>query len=293
MDQGDYMIWHGWQQMLGGSSMGYSEQWSLLEGLLQQDHGDMSRTELKELTDRIMKMNKELGAGDDGRVQEVTETSTTTTTTTTSSVTQQQRYDTANAFLELLNTGNIGFTLEQAKQKAIDIREGKLDSFVTNHLEKQALKAMNPQPAIEAPLQPQIQTQVPPPVVFQRQPQPQVQFEPQPQVQVAPPQVQQPVYTPLVQQQIQSPQPQMQQQVYTPQPQQQFIQSPPAPQMQQVFTPLPQQQQIQSPAIQPKQASRRHLCNLRLCNSRRSRCSHSRTKPLKSTAQISRAASTV
>jgi len=231
MDQGDYMVWHGWQQMLGGSSMGYSEQWSLLEGLLQQDHGDMSRQELKQLTDRIMKMNKELGAGDDGRMQEVTETSTTTTTSTTFSITRQQRYETADAFLQVLNTSaDMGFTLEQARQKADDIRQGRLDSFVTNHRERQALKAMNPQQAIEAPLQPQIQTQVPTPVVFQQQPQ---------------------------QQLIQSPGPQQQQQypqLQTTQLSQQYIQSPPVPQMQQpVFTPLPQQQPLPSPAIQQQQ----------------------------------------
>ena len=256
MDQGDYMVWHGWQQMLGGSSMGYSEQWCLLEGLLQEDHGDMSRTELKELTDRIMQMNKELGAGDDGRVQEVTETSTTTTTTTSSSITQQQRYETADAFLQVLNTSAMGFTLEQAKQKAIEIREGRLDSFVTNHLEKQALKAMNPQPAIQTPVQPQIQTQLPPPAVLQQQPQPQVQFQPQPQVQVLPPQVQQIVYTPLPQQQIQSPQPQIQQQVYTPQPQQQFIQTPTIQQQQQqLYTTQYSQQYVQAPLAQTPQTS--------------------------------------
>lgn len=136
MDQGDYMIWHGWQHMLGGSSMGYSEQWSLLEGLLQQDHGDINRREIKELTDQIMKMNKELGAGDDGRVQEVIEeSSTTTTTTTTSTVTQQQRYDTANAFLHLLGRSSMGFTVEQAQTRVNEIRKGRRDAFVTNFLE--------------------------------------------------------------------------------------------------------------------------------------------------------------
>jgi hypothetical protein len=190
MDQGDYMVWHGWQQMLGGSNMGYSEQWSLLEGLLQQNHGDMSRRELKELTDCIMKMNKELGAGDDGRVREVTETSTTTTTTTTSSVTQQHRYDTANDFLRLLTSSNLGFTVEQAQQKADETRQGKRDDFVTNHLEKQALKATTSQQAIEVPSQPQVQTQVPMHIPFQQQLQPQVQFQPQPQAQIASPQPQ-------------------------------------------------------------------------------------------------------
>ena len=149
MDQGDYMIWHGWQQMLGSSSMGYSEQWSLLEGLLQQDQADMSRRELKELTDRIMKMNKELGAGDDGRVQEVIEeSSTTTTTTTTSNITQQQRYNTANDFLQLLNSsGGMRLSLKQAQLKATKIREGKKDGFVADYIEQQALKATTPQHA--------------------------------------------------------------------------------------------------------------------------------------------------
>jgi len=53
--------------------MVHSEQRSLLEGLPQQDHGDMGRNELKELISRIMKMTKELGAGDDGLIQEVIE----------------------------------------------------------------------------------------------------------------------------------------------------------------------------------------------------------------------------
>lgn len=65
--------------MLGGSSMVHSEQRSLLEGLPQQDHGDMGRNELKELISRIMKMTKELGAGDDGLIQEVIEEASTTT----------------------------------------------------------------------------------------------------------------------------------------------------------------------------------------------------------------------
>jgi hypothetical protein len=101
-----------------------------------------------------MKMTKELGAGDDGRVQEVIEeTSTTTTTTTSSSVTQEQRSETANAFLQLLNTsGGMGCTYEQAKQKAKEIREGKRDEFVKNHLEKQALQATTSQQILEAPL---------------------------------------------------------------------------------------------------------------------------------------------
>jgi biotin carboxyl carrier protein len=198
MDQGDYMVWHGWQQMLGGSSMGYSEQFSLLEGLLEQDHGNMSRRELKELTERIMKMNKELGAGDDGRVKEIVEeTSTTTTTTSSSTVTQQQRYDTANAFLQLLTSSDLGFTLEQAQQKADQMRQGKLDTFVTNHLEKEALKAMTSQQAIQAPPQPQIQNQVPQPMAFQQQ-QP-VHQQP---LQLPTPQYQQPVYAPPPQQQI-------------------------------------------------------------------------------------------
>jgi hypothetical protein len=184
MEHTDYCVWHGWQQMLGGMSIGVSEQRNLLEGMLRQEHGDMNRRELTELTERILKMNKELGAGDDGRVKEVTETTTTTTTTTTTStVTQQQRYDTANDFLQLLTlSGGMGFTLEQAKQKAEDIRQGRQDTFVTTHLESKAAK----QETIQAPPQ-QLQIQSPPPV---QQAPPQ---QPPPQMQT---QVQQNVYTP-------------------------------------------------------------------------------------------------
>lgn len=43
MEHTDYCVWHGWQQMLGGMSIGASEQRNLLEGMLQQEHGDMNR----------------------------------------------------------------------------------------------------------------------------------------------------------------------------------------------------------------------------------------------------------
>lgn len=266
MEHTDYCVWHGWQQMLGGMSIGASEQRHLLEGMLQQKHGDMNRREFRELTERILKMNRELGAGDDGRVKEVTET-TTTTTTTTSTVTQQQRHDTANDFLQLLaSSGGMGFTLKQAKQKAEDIRQGRQDTFVTTHLEGKAAKqqAIQAQPVQQAPPQqppPQIQThkmqqQVysPPPPQPQQVSAQNQQFvsqqaitSPPPQVQVQSPplMVQRPqsVYSPQFQQAQQQ-----QQQLYTSQQSQANIQSP-APQIQQSYqsmqsTPVQSQTQV-------------------------------------------------
>jgi hypothetical protein len=220
MEHSDYCVWHGWQKMLGGMTMGMGEQRNLLEGMLRQEHGDMNRRELRQLTDRMLEMNKELGAGDDGRVSEVTETTTTTTTTTTSTVSQQQRYDTANDFLQLLtSSGGMGFTLEQAQQKASDIREGRQDTFVTTHLESKAAKAS--QQTIQAPPQ-QMQIQPPPPAQIQIQSPP----PPPPQPQPAPVQnqqftQQQYVVPPPQQMQVQSPRavPQHVQPVYSPPPQ--------------------------------------------------------------------------
>jgi hypothetical protein len=228
MEHSDYCVWHGWRQMLGGMSMGIGEQRNLLEGMLRQEHGDMNRRELKQLTDRILEMNRELGAGDDGRVSEVTATTTTTTTTTTSTVSQQQRYDTANDFLQLLtSSGGMGFTLEQAQQKASDIREGRQDNFVATHLESQAAKA---QQAIQAPPQ-QMQIQPPPPAPQQ------TQIQPPPPAQVLPqPPPPQPQPAPVQNQQF------AQQQYNVPSPQQFQVQSPPAaPQhVQPVYSPPPQ-----------------------------------------------------
>jgi hypothetical protein len=263
MEHTDYCVWHDWQQMLGGMNIGVSEQRNLLEGMLRQEHSDMSRRELTELTERILKMNKELGAGDDGRVKEITETTTTTTTTTTTStVTQQQRYDTANDFLQLLTTsGGMGFTLEQAKQKAEDIRQGRQDTFVTTHLESKAAK----QQTIQAPPR-QMQIQSPPPVqqAPPQQPPPQTQTQMQQNVYSPPPpqpqqysaqnqqfMSQQSVMSPPPQVQIQSPPPMVQspQPVYSPQPQQVQQQ-----QQQQLYTSQQPQANIQSPAPQMQQS---------------------------------------
>jgi hypothetical protein len=259
MEHQDYCVWHGWQQMLGGMSIGVGEQRNLLEGMLQQEHGDMSRRELRELTERILKLNKELGAGDDGRVKEITETTTTTTTTTTSTVTQQQRYDTANDFLQLLtSSGGVDFTLEQAKQKADDIRQGRQDTFVTTHLESKTAK----QQAIQAPPQQQIQ---PPPPVQQAPPQQPPVQTPQNVYSLPPPQTQQfagqnqqftsqqTTMSPQQQVQVQSPLPVAQNQQFVSQQsimspyQQPQVQLPPpvAQNPQPIYSPLPQPQSAQ------------------------------------------------
>ena len=258
MEYSDYCVWHGWQQMLGGVSIGAGEQRNLLEGMLQREHGDMSRRELNELTERILKMNKELGAGDDGRVKEVTETTTTTITTTTSTVTQQQRYDTANDFLQLLNSsGGMGFSYEQAKQKAEDIRQGRQDTFVITHLESKATK----QQAIQAPPQ-QMQIQSPPPVqqaqpqqppnqiqqhVYSPQPVPQTQSFSAQNQQFA---LQQTVQSPYQQMQVRSPpsMPPNPPPMYSPASQQQPVQG-----QQQLYTSQQSQASIQSPAQQIQQ----------------------------------------
>lgn len=146
MDHCDYTIWHQWQQMLGGGHFCVADQRSMLLGMLQQGHNGMAKGELEALTDRMLDMNKQLGAGDDGRVQEITETTTTTTTsstakTTASDVTVAQRYETANDFLQQLTaSGSMGCTLEQAQQKATEIREGQRDELVKMHLANKASK---------------------------------------------------------------------------------------------------------------------------------------------------------
>lgn len=263
----DYLVWHGWQQMLSSSTISISGQRSLLEGMLQQQHGDMDRRELRELTDRILQMNKDLGAGDDGRVSEVTETTTTTTTTTSTNITQQQRYDTANDFLQLLtSSGGMGFSLEQAQQKADDIRQGRQDTFVQTHLESQAAKSESSQQIIQAPPQQmQIQSPQPTPHIMPQPPVPQLQqqpYTPQPQGQslvtqnryssqqamMSPPQqVQnmQHAYSPLP-----WVQPQSQQELFTMQQTQQALQSP-APQVHQL-TASHEAQTMQSTPLQPQ-----------------------------------------
>lgn len=146
MDHCDYTIWHQWQQMLGGRHFCVADQRSMLLGMLQHGHSGMAKGELEALTERMLDMNKQLGAGDDGRVQDITETTTTTTTSSTataaaSDVTVAQRYETANDFLqELTVSGGIWCTLAQAQQKATEIREGKRDELVKTHLANKASK---------------------------------------------------------------------------------------------------------------------------------------------------------
>lgn len=250
MQHTDYCVWHGWQQMIGGMTIGAEEQRNLLEGMLRQEHGDMNRRELNELTERILKMNKELGAGDDGRVKEVKETTTTTTITTTSNVTQQQRYDTANDFLQLLtSSGGMGFTLEQAKQKADDIRHGRQDTFVTTHLESQAAKASAAQQAIQAPPQ---QMQVHSPQAVQ-------QVQQVPQQQPLPQTQQQYIYSPLPQTQATLAQNQqfMSQQIAMSPQQPMQVQSPPsmASSTQQVYASQAQPAQAQQQVYTAQQSS--------------------------------------
>lgn len=170
----DYSIWHGWQQNLATMRIGATEQRKLLYGMLEQAHGDMSRRELKALTDRMINMNQQLGADEGGHVEEVKESTTTTTTTTTTKndVTVEQRYQTANDFLQLLTSNNMGYTLQEAQARAEEIRQGKKDDYVKAHIASQAARANAPQPAqfqIEAPPQQMQQAPAPTPV---RQPQP-------------------------------------------------------------------------------------------------------------------------
>lgn len=206
MDHHDYLIWHEWQLMLSTMTIGVVDQRSMLLGMLQQGHGNMSRQEIEALTDRMLQMNRELGAGENGRVEEVTETTTTTTTTTTSNVSMDQRYQTANDFLQLLNTsGGMGCSIEQAQQTAEDIRQGKRDDFVRTHIESKTVQSSSSQPsqqqAIQAP-PPQQQVPTPQPIPTPMQLPPRQQQVPT--LQPIPTPMQQPVqvsYPPQQQQQ--------------------------------------------------------------------------------------------
>lgn len=144
MDYGVYDSRYQWQMTLRAMSHAVeaSQQRSMLTGILRRSRAGMTKAKIEALAERILHSNRLIGAGNDGRVSEIIETTTTTTTI----VTQEQRFEAANEFINTLQRDSgLHLTVEQAKQVSDSLRNGKKDDLVRTYLEQKQARTNMPQ----------------------------------------------------------------------------------------------------------------------------------------------------